>query len=110
MKNTMMNNMRISLIFLIALLLMTSCAKPSYCECEEISREAIYKSVGLKSNVNFSKLEACADKVKEDIMLEMPSDQISIDYIQQVSYEMCKHGFYEGKGRENKKYYPESEK
>jgi hypothetical protein len=43
-------------------------------------------------------------------MLDMPSDQISIDYIQQVSYEMCKHGSFEGKGREHKKYYPNSEK
>lgn len=86
-----------------------SCSKPTYCECVDISREAISASIGIPSDVDFNKLEDCADKVKEDILLDMPSDQISIDYIQQVSYEMCKYGSFEGKGRDSKKHYPKSE-
>jgi hypothetical protein len=89
----------ISIIKITTILItLTSCTKPAYCECK-----------GIPSKVDFDKLEDCADKVKEDIMLDMPSDQISIDYIQQVSYEMCEHGFYEGKGRDSKKHYPKSE-
>jgi len=97
-------------VIILSLFCVYSCSKPSYCECEEISREAIKASVGLPNNVNLNKLEDCGDKVKEDVMLDMPSDQISVDYIQQVSYEMCKYGFYEGKGINSKKYYPKSEK
>jgi hypothetical protein len=103
--------MRIIFIIKITTILitLTSCTKPAYCECKEISGKAISASIGIPSKVDFDKLEDCADKVKEDIMLDMPSDQISIDYIQQVSYEMCEHGFYEGKGRDSKKHYPKSE-
>ncbi|WP_297867877.1 hypothetical protein [uncultured Flavobacterium sp.] len=95
---------------LTILIILNSCTKPTYCECEVISSKAISASVGIPSDVDLDKLEDCGDKVKEDIMLDMPSDQISIDYIQQVSYEMCKHGSFEGKGRDHLKYYPKSEK
>jgi hypothetical protein len=99
----------ISIIKILTILCtLVSCNKPTYCECEDISREAISASIGIPSNVDLDKLGGCGDKVKEDIMLDMPSDQISIDYIQQVSYEMCKQGNFEGK--DHKKYYPNSEK
>lgn len=91
------------------LISLTGCSKPRYCECKDVSGKAISASIGIPSKVDFDKLEDCADKVKEDIKLDMPSDQISIDYIQQVSYEMCEHGFYEGKGSDSKKHYPISE-
>lgn len=86
-----------------------SCSNPTYCDCKDISGKAISASIGIPSKLDFDKLEDCADKVKEDIKLDMPSDQISIDYIQQVSYEICEHGFYDGKGRDSKKHYPKSE-
>lgn len=105
----MKNKLKVSvLIFSFSSIM--GCSSPTYCECVDISREAISASIGIPSHVDLNKLEDCADKVKEDIMLAMPSGQISIDYIQQVSYEMCKHGFFESKGRDQKKYYPNSEK
>lgn len=105
----MKNKLKVSfLIFSFSSII--GCSSPTYCECVDISREAISASIGIPSDVDLDKLEDCGDKVKEDIMLDMPSDQISIDYIQQVSYEMCKHGSFEGKGRDYKKYYPNSEK
>jgi hypothetical protein len=100
-----MKNNKLSLLFL-GFLTIISCSKPTYCECETISRDAIVvTSIGLPRDVNLDKLEDCAEKVKKDINLNIPASQISIDYIQQVSYEMCKHGYYEGKGRDYKKYY-----
>ena len=101
----------ISIIKITTILItLTNCTKPTYYECKDISGKAISASIGIPSKVDFDKLEDCADKVKEDINLDMPSDQISIDYIQQVSYEMCEYGSFEGKGRDHKKYYPNSEK
>ena len=84
--------MKINKISLLSLgfLISISCSKPTYCECETISRDAIVASVGLPRDVNLDKLEDCAEKVKKDINLNLPASQISIDYIQQVSYEMCK--------------------
>lgn len=99
-----MENLKKVSIFL-GFLTIISCSKPTYCECETISRDAIVASVGLPRNVNLDKLEDCAEKVKKDINLNLPASQISIDYIQQVSYEMCKNGYYEGKGSDYKKYY-----
>ncbi|AMQ56174.1 hypothetical protein [Algoriphagus sanaruensis] len=88
--------------------IISGCAKPSYCECVEISKEAISGSVGLPSNFDLDELEDCGQKVKEDIGLNLPADKIGIDFIQQVSYEMCNNGFYEGKHSDNRgrKYYP----
>ena len=98
--------MKIKIILLaLGFLTIISCSKPTYCECETISRDAIVASVGLPRDVDIDKLEDCAEKVKKDINLNMPASQISIDFIQQVSYEMCKHGYYEGKGSDYKKYY-----
>jgi len=100
-----MENIKKVSIFL-GFLTIISCSKPTYCECETISRDAIVvSSIGLARDVNLDKLEDCAEKVKKDINLNLPASQISIDYIQQVSYEMCKNGYYEGKGRDYKKYY-----
>jgi hypothetical protein len=98
---------KIKLLFLLTTLILASCSKPSYCECKDISREAITASVGLPSDVDLDALEDCAEKVKEDLDFSMPADKIGIDYIQQVSYEMCEYGYYEGKGSDNrgKKYY-----
>ena len=96
---------------LIGLFFMSSCSKPNYCECKEISLQAIYANVGLPNNVNLSKLKDCEDKIKDDNLPSVPpGNQTLADYIQQVSYEMCEFGFYEGKGLDNKKYYPKSEK
>lgn len=98
---------KMKLLFLLTLLIFASCSKPSYCECVGISREAIKASVGLPSDVDLDDLKDCAKKVKEDLDFSMPADKISIDAIQQVSYEMCEYGYYEGKGSDNrgKKYY-----
>lgn len=100
--------LKISIFFLIVSL--TSCNKPTYCECEEISQKAIVASAGIPSNVDLDDLEDCGEKIKEDLDFSMPADQIGIDFIQQVSYEMCKNGYYEGKHQNDKgkKYYPKS--
>jgi hypothetical protein len=99
------------LLFLLIPLLLASCSKPSYCKCEDVSREAITASIGLQSDLDLDDLDDCAEKVKEDLDFSMPADKIGVDFIQQVSYEMCKYGYYEGKGSDNrgKKYYPSSE-
>jgi len=96
------------LVFLLTFLIFSSCSKPDYCECKVISREAIKASAGLPSDMDLDDLEDCAEKVKEDLDFNMPADKISIDYIQQVSYEMCEYGYYEGKHSDSrgKKYYP----
>ena len=79
--------MKIKIILLaLGFLTIISCSKPTYCECETISRDAIVASVGLPRDVDIDKLEDCAEKVKKDINLNMPASQISIDFIQQVSY------------------------
>jgi hypothetical protein len=52
---------KIKLLFLSTLLVFASCAKPSYCECVDISKEAIKASVGIKSNVDLDDFEDCAE-------------------------------------------------
>jgi hypothetical protein len=94
-----------SLTVIIGFIIATSCATPDYCECDQVSSDAIVASAGIPRDVDLGDLKRCGKKVKNDIGLEMPSDKISIDFIQQVSYEMCKFGFYEGKGKDSKKYY-----
>lgn len=99
-------------LLLLTPIILASCSKPTYtyCECEDISREAILASVGMPNDYSSSDLLACAEKVKEDMEFDMPAKRIGIDYIQQVSYEMCTYGFYEGRGADRgKKYYPISE-
>ena len=100
---------KIKLLFLLTPLILANCSEPSYCECKDISREAIKASVGFPSDVDLDDLEDCAEKVKKDLDFNMPADKISIGYIQQVSYEMCEYGYYEGKGSNNrgKRYYSE---
>jgi hypothetical protein len=59
-----------------------------------------------------SDLLDCAKKAKEDLELNMPANKIGIEFISQVSFEICKYGYYEGKGGADrgKKFYPKSEK
>ena len=85
---------------------MSCSSEHTYCDCDKISSKAIQASVGIPTDVDLDALEECGEKVKKDIDLNLPADQIGVDYIQQVSFEMCKYGFYEGKGSEHKKYYP----
>lgn len=96
----------INIFYLILLArIITSCTTPDYCECKKISSDAIIASSGIPRSVDLDELIKCGEKVKNDIELKIPSDKISINYIQQVSYEMCNFGFYEGKGSDSKKYY-----
>jgi hypothetical protein len=99
---------KIKLLFLSTLLVFASCSKPSYCECNDIASEVISAHVGLKSDVDLDAAEDCAEKVRELLDFNMPADKISMSYINQVSNEICNHGYYEGKGSNNrgKKYYP----
>ena len=98
-----------SVCLLFGLLLFVSCSKPSYCECQDISSKALLSMSGIPSKIELSDLKDCADKVKEDLDLEYPSKLVSIELIHQVSYEMCKIGYFEGKSKESIKYYPKSQ-
>jgi hypothetical protein len=92
-----MNNIaRLYKIFLIgALFTLLSCSTPSYCECEEYSKQAVLASAGIPSDVDMGAVESCAKKVKKDLSLKLSVNEMSVDYINQVSHEMCLYGYYE---------------
>ena len=77
----------------------------SWCECKEISTDAITYSVlrgEHDSSVDIDAFEKCAEKTIDLMDFDLEPDQISADYISQVSYEICENGFYEGKGSNNR--------
>lgn len=94
----------------ISSLILSSCSisEPSYCECSDMSKALILKSTGVETDVEWADLEDCAEKVKRDIDWERGVDDLPVDLIDQVTYEMCKYGYYEGKlgDRRGKKFYP----
>ena len=97
--------MKKTIYILFAVFSLLSCSKPNYCECREISRDAISRV-----DVDLDGWEDCAEKVKEDLNFSIQADEIGINFIYQVSYEMCEYGYYEGKHSNDrgKKYYPSS--
>jgi len=76
-----------------------------YCDCEEYSEDAIsYSVLGSDyGSFNESAIEHCADMIIDVMDFDMDSDKMSMDYIQQFSYEMCKYGYYETKGKDGGK-------
>lgn len=72
-----------------------------YCDCKEYSKDAIsYSVLGSDyGSFNESAIEHCADMIIDVMDFDMDSDKMSMDYIQQFSYEMCKNGYYETKGK-----------
>lgn len=104
----------IGLFFGTKLMLAALEPNPSWCDCDKAVGEAIQYSVfqgqaGSTAEYDESTVKACAKKVlKVNTDLNMEPEELSIDYISQFSYEICKNGYYEGKGSDNrgKKYYP----
>lgn len=81
-----------------------------WCDCKKISQDAISYSVlrgDYDTSVDIDALEFCAEKTIDLVDLDLDPDEVTSDYISQVSYEVCKNGYYEGKGknRRGKKYY-----
>ena len=72
----------------------------NYCDCKEYSRDAISNNVlgSDYGSFNESAIEFCADKIIDKMDFDMDSDEISVDYMHQFSYEMCEYGYYETKG------------
>jgi hypothetical protein len=70
-----------------------------YCDCKEYSGEALkYYATGADyGSYNESAIDFCADKIIDKMDFDL--DELSIDYIQQFSYEMCEYGYYETKGQ-----------
>lgn len=91
---------------------------PTWCDCDKVAGDAIDYTLWRGQNGSTAKYDeklvrACAKKVlrvNKDLKLE--PEEIGVEYISQFSYEICKNGYYEGKGSDNrgKKYYPGTEK
>ena len=85
-------------------------------ECTNFLRNTHYSVFrgrnGSTAKYDEKTIKACAKKVlKLNKTLNIEPDELSIEYISQFSYEICKNGYYEGKGSDNrgKKYYPEAD-
>ena len=99
------NNFYIIMTGLVLLIWFFTGSEPSYCECKDISKTALMVSSGLSSDgVDFDGLEDCNSKIIKDLELDMSPGKMGISYTQQVSYEMCTYGYYEG--RNGTRYYP----
>ena len=108
----------LTLIFLmVKLIININAPNPTWCDCDKAAGDAIDYSVFRGRNGSTAKydektIKACAKKVlKLNKTLNIEPDELSIEYISQFSYEICKNGYYEGKGSDNrgKKYYPEAD-
>ncbi len=90
---------------------------PTWCDCDEAIGNAIEYSVmrgeaGSTAEYDKKTVRACAEKVLElNKDLNVEPEELSIDYMAQFSYEICKYGYYEGKNSDNrgKKYYPKAD-
>lgn len=90
---------------------------PTWCDCDKAAGDAIEYSAFRGKNGSTAKydektIRACAKKVlKLNKTLNIEPDELSIEYISQFSYEICKNGYYEGKGSDNRgeKYYPKAD-
>lgn len=72
----------------------------TYCECQEISGDALAWSVlrgreGSTAKFDEDAVRVCAEKIIDDFDFDMTPDKMNIDFISQVSYEVCKYGFYQ---------------
>jgi hypothetical protein len=69
-----------------------------YCECEKVGEYYVLKSISSEELVDTKydswDLDACGEKVVDDIDLDMDPDKMNIDYLYEVSSEMCTNGFY----------------
>ena len=70
-----------------------------YCDCKEYSRDAVkYYSLGPDyGSYSSSAIESCANRIIDQLDLDISSDKMSIDYISQVSYEVCEYGSYKSR-------------
>ena len=71
-------------------------SRSDYCYCEEKSSDAIkYRALGSDyGSFNRSAIKFCAKKIIDKMDFDMDWDNMSIDFMQQFSYEMCEYGYY----------------
>tara|TARA_B100001758_G_C18175880_1_gene486831 strand:- start:197 stop:517 length:321 start_codon:yes stop_codon:yes gene_type:complete len=104
----MKNSIRIISPIIVSILFISSCASPTYCECDEQISEAKMAALGMQSNPNFRIVEDCNEMVNRDLGLNIRASKMSLDFSSQVAYQMCEQGYYEGMHSNDKgvKYYP----
>lgn len=71
----------------------------TYCECEEITKDAIAWTVmrgqgGSTAEFDEAGVDACNEKVIDDLDLDIESDKLNVNLTTQVAYEICNYGFY----------------
>lgn len=104
-KKLLQTNTLILLVSGLLLLGLGSWLNPNYdyCECEKFAEGAILKSVGIKEDdplypgakFDESAVTSCAEKVKQELDLDMKTDDMTIEYIYEVSGGMCNTGYYQ---------------
>ena len=69
-----------------------------YCECEKVGEYYVLKSISSEeladTEYDSSDLDACGQKVVDDLDLDMDPDKMTVDYMYGVASEMCTNGFY----------------
>ena len=105
-------NIKLFLFFLVFLISGCGILQQDYtwCECKDYSLDGISYSVLRGKDggtIDLDAIETCAEKVIDLLDFNMKPKEMTVDFIQQVSWEICENGFYKGKGSDNrgKKYY-----
>ena len=71
-----------------------------YCECQKVSQNLLYRVRGEEINeFDLDRSEQCAINIVSDLDINMDPKKMNLDFIQQVSYEMCENGYYVTKGK-----------
>lgn len=107
----------IGIIFLLVKLNnIINAPNPTWCDCDKAVGEAIEYSLfqgreGSSAKYDKNIVTACAEKAIQLTQLKIEPKEMDISYLAQIAYEICKHGYYEGKYSDDrgKKYYPKED-
>jgi hypothetical protein len=102
----------IPIFFLIKVSINFIFPNPTWCDCDKAVSEAIEYSLfqgkeGSNAKYDKSTVTLCAEKAIILTDLKISPKNMDINYLAQVAFEVCKHGYYEGKYSDDrgKKYY-----
>lgn len=70
-----------------------------YCDCKEAAADwSLWLVTRDYGSFDESVIRHCAEEIIDDLDLDMDADDMTDSFMTQVSYEMCKYGYYERRG------------